>query len=162
MPLIRALAPEDAPGLAGLVAGYRAAMSGDRVPVAATEAEALAMIGRVADGRTVLIGADVDGALAGFAHAFDLPELISGRRAGQLDDLFVRAEARGSGVARALIAHLVQMGAARGWTHLRWLVPQGNAAARQLYLAIAEPAPWDSFCIRLPAPATGRGRSGPG
>lgn len=83
------------------------------------------------------------------ALAFDLAEIISGRRAGQLDDLFVAPEARGAGLARTLIAQLTEIGTARGWTHLRWLVPQDNIAARRLYETLAEPPPWDSFPITL-------------
>ncbi|WP_248633148.1 GNAT family N-acetyltransferase [Cereibacter changlensis] len=81
------------------------------------------------------------------ALAFDLAEIISDRRAGRLDDFFVAPEARGSGLA--LIARLTEIGAVRGWTHLRWLVPRDNTAARRLYETLAEPAPWDSFRITL-------------
>ncbi|ABN75682.1 GNAT family N-acetyltransferase [Cereibacter sphaeroides] len=148
VPKIRALAAADAPRLADLTTAYRRAMSGPAE--AMTPDEASPLIERaIAGPDLLLLGADCGGALAGFALAFELPEIISGGRAGQLDDLFVMPEARGSGLARALIRQLTEIGTARGWPHLRWLVPQDNAAAIHLYRSIAEPAPWDSFRIDL-------------
>ncbi|KAA8606241.1 GNAT family N-acetyltransferase [Salipiger aestuarii] len=152
--LIRTLVPDDAPQLTELVNGYRAALSESPTPSVMVEAVALDMIANATGDQIILLGAEAHGRLAGFAHAFDLPEIVSGSRAGQLDDLFVSANARGAGVARALIARLAEIGASRNWTHLRWLVPQGNSAARQLYLKIAEQAPWDSFRMDLSAKTT--------
>jgi len=146
---IRPLERDDAARLAALITGYRAAMGSTDQP-AMSELEAQTLIASAkADPNILLIGAGTGTGLAGFALAFDLPEIISGGRAGQLDDLFVAPEARGSGLARALIARLTDLGRARGWTHLRWLVPQDNIAARRLYETLAEPAPWDSFRITL-------------
>ncbi|AZB64694.1 GNAT family N-acetyltransferase [Cereibacter sphaeroides] len=148
VPTIRALSAADAPRLADLATAYRRAMSGPAE--ATTPGQAAALIERALRAPDLLLlGADCGGALAGFALAFELPEIISGGRAGQLDDLFVMPEARGSGLARALIRQLTEIGTARGWTHLRWLVPQENATAIQLYRSIADPAPWDSFRIDL-------------
>jgi len=148
VPTIRPLAAEDATRLADLMTAYRMAMGGPVEPM--TMEQATLLIERAArDPELLLLGADCDGALSGFALAFDLPEIISGGRAGQLDDLFVMPEARGSGLARALIARLTEIGTARGWTHLRWLVPQDNLTAKRLYRSIAAPAPWDSFQIEL-------------
>lgn len=153
--IIRAVRPEDAVRLAALMTGYRAAMTAGPT-TAMDEAEASALVRHAAsDPNLLLLGGETAGRLAGFALAFDLPEIISGQRAGQLDDLFVAPEARGAGLARALIARLTEIGRDRRWTHLRWLVPQENAAAKRLYRAIAEPAPWDSFRIEL----TGDGSS---
>ncbi len=148
VPTIRRLSAADAPRLAELMRAYRRAMGGPAK--AMTPEQATPLIERsVAEPDLLLLGADHRGALAGFALAFDLPEIISGSRAGQLDDLFVMPEARGSGLARALIGQLTEIGTARGWTHLRWLVPQDNLTAKRLYLSIADPAPLDSFRIEL-------------
>lgn len=148
VPTIRALSAADAPRLADLATAYRRAMGGPAE--AMTPGQAAALIERALHAPDLLLlGADCGGALAGFALAFELPEIISGGRAGQLDDLFVMPEARGSGLARALIRQLTEIGTARGWTHLRWLVPQENATAIHLYRSIADPAPWDSFRIDL-------------
>jgi ribosomal protein S18 acetylase RimI-like enzyme len=145
---LRPLESADAARLAVLITGYRAAMGAGRSPMSKLGAQNL-IASAEADANILLIGADAGAGLAGFALAFDLAEIISGRRAGQLDDLFVAPEARGAGLARTLITQLTEIGAARGWTHLRWLVPQDNIAARRLYETLAEPAPWDSFRITL-------------
>jgi GNAT superfamily N-acetyltransferase len=85
----------------------------------------------------------------GFAVLFDLPEVVFARRCGMLDDLFVLPEARGRGIARALIAAAVAEGRARGWSHLRWIVPEADAPAIALYDRIAARADWRSYVIRL-------------
>ena len=132
VPTIRRLSTADAPRLADLMTAYRRAMSGPAE--AMTPEQATPLIERaISEPDLLLLGADHGGALAGFALAFGLPEIISGSRAGQLDDLFVMPEARGSGLARALIGQLTEIGTARGWTHLRWLVPQDNDAIRGLF-----------------------------
>jgi len=147
-PRIRPLQKSDAPGLAALVTGYRRAMGAGGSEMLETDAQRL-ISSADADLNILLLGADAGTGLLGFALAFDLPEIISGRNAGPLDDLFVAPEARGRGLARALIGRLTEIGMVRGWTHLRWLVPQDNIAARRLYETLAEPAPWDSFRITL-------------
>lgn len=147
-PAIRRLGLDDAPFLAGLLAAYAGEMRGEP-PRPASEAGALALL---ADPAALVLGAHGTGAgseLDGFAVVFDLPEAVSGRRAGQLDDLFVARAARGRGLAAALIHAAAAEGRRREWVHLRWLVPQDNPAALALYRRIAEPAPWLSFVIRL-------------
>jgi len=103
----------------------------------------------LADQTAELLGASLDGKLVGFAIFFDLPETISGRRAGQLDDLYVSPDARDHGVGRKMIEALEEIGKTREWAHLRWLVSETNAAAIGLYERVAKPAPWKSFVIRI-------------
>ncbi|WP_137177135.1 GNAT family N-acetyltransferase [Roseomonas sp. AR75] len=93
--------------------------------------------------------AERDGAALGFAVLFDLPEIVFARRCGQLDDLFVLPAARGQGIARALIEECCALGRERGWSHLRWIVPEGDAGAIALYERIAARADWRSYVIRL-------------
>lgn len=140
------LAASDAPRLAPLLAAYSAALLG-RELLAPDEAYARKLL---SDEEPVaqVAGAELDGRLVGFALYYDLPEAISGLRAGQLDDLFVDPSARGNGVAQALIARLVEEGAALGWMHLRWMVPEKNPASA-LYDRIAERAPWRSYVIPI-------------
>ena len=85
----------------------------------------------------------------GFAHFFDLPEIVFARRCGALDDLFVHPGARRQGVARCLIEGLTAIGLARGWSHLRWIVPETDQAAIALYERMAVHAPWRSYVLRL-------------
>jgi GNAT superfamily N-acetyltransferase len=141
---IRRLGPDDADRLAPLLSAYAAALLG-REPGPPDPAYAARLL---AEPAVEALAAERDGRLIGFAIYYDLPEAISGGRAGQLDDLFVAPEARGAGVARAMIAELVEEGRRRGWIHLRWMVPEENAAAA-IYDRIAERAPWRSYVIRI-------------
>jgi GNAT superfamily N-acetyltransferase len=50
-----------------------------------------------------------------------------------LEDLFVAADARGTGIGRALIDDLAAIARARGWHRLYWHTDEGNARARALY-----------------------------
>lgn len=55
-----------------------------------------------------------------------------------LQDLFVAPEARGRGVARALIEAVAQQARARGATRYYWTTRHDNARARALYERLAE------------------------
>ncbi|MFC3692695.1 GNAT family N-acetyltransferase [Chenggangzhangella methanolivorans] len=144
---IRALTPDDADLFAPLLAAYSDALLGREAPSAPDEPYARKLL---SDEEPVanVAGAFLDGRLVGFALYYDLPEAISGLRAGQLDDLYVRPDARGNGVAQKLIAGLVEEGERLGWMHLRWMVPEKNPAAA-LYERIAEAAPWRNFVIKI-------------
>jgi GNAT superfamily N-acetyltransferase len=74
--------------------------------------------------------------LVGIAHAvFHASTWSSGHC--YLQDLFTAADARGRGVAGALIAHLATLAHARGADRLHWLTHHGNARARRLYDRVA-------------------------
>jgi GNAT superfamily N-acetyltransferase len=142
---IRTLLPDDAGRLTPLLAAYSAEMLHGGPPHHPDEAYAASLL---AEPMVILLGAFENRTLLGFALAYDLPEAISGRRAGQLDDLFVLPAGRGKGLAQALVDRLVTDGAGKGWVHLRWMLPDGNPAA-PLYERIAERAPWRNFVIRI-------------
>lgn len=143
---IRRLSLADAPALAGLLAAYGAEMRHGAAPDTAAESRARALLG---DALAETLGAFIGGRLVAFAIVFDLPEAISGSRAGQLDDLYVTPQARGHRLARRLIDAVAAIGRERGWVHLRWLVPEGNADALRAYDRFAEAAPWKSYALWL-------------
>lgn len=142
--LIPRLSAPDADRLAPLVAAYAGTLLG-REPAAP---DVPYVRGLLAEPVVEIAGAEIGGRLVGFALYYDLPEAISGLRAGQLDDLFVDPAVRGRGVAQALIDGVVGEGARRGWVHLRWMVPEGSPAAG-LYDRIAERAPWRNYVVRI-------------
>ena len=101
------------------------------------------------DPRAEILAAFSANEALGFALFFDLPEIVFARRCGALDDLFVGPSARRQGVARHLIEALGALGQARGWSHLRWIVPETDQAAIALYERMAARAPWRSYVLRL-------------
>jgi GNAT superfamily N-acetyltransferase len=50
-----------------------------------------------------------------------------------LEDLFVDPKSRGSGIGRALIEDLIDLGRKNRWSRLYWHTEAGNEAARRLY-----------------------------
>jgi GNAT superfamily N-acetyltransferase len=147
--LIRPLPRDERHRLAPLLAAYaaemRAALAGHRP--AAAEAQAVLLAEHPA--AELLVAEDGAGTPIGFAVLFDLPEIVFARSCGHLDDLFVHPSARGQGIARALIAEAVALGRTRGWSHLRWIVPEADTTAIALYERIASRADWRSYVIRL-------------
>jgi GNAT superfamily N-acetyltransferase len=146
--VIRPLPRDRRGALAPLLAAYademRATLAG---AVVATPGEQAALLAEHPAAEVLV--SERDGVPVGFAILFDLPEVVFARRCGQLDDLFVLPGMRGQGVARALIAEACALGRARGWSHLRWIVPEADAGAIALYERIAARADWRSYVIRL-------------
>lgn len=149
MPIIRPLPREQRHRLAPLLAAYAAEMRGALAGQAVAAPEAQAALLAAHPAAELLVAEDAAGAPIAFAVLFDLPELVFARHCGQLDDLFVAPAARGQGVARALVEAAVALGRARGWSHLRWIVPEADTAAIALYERIAARADWRSYIIRL-------------
>jgi GNAT superfamily N-acetyltransferase len=139
------LSLDDAHDLAPLVAAY----TQDRkrgAPRAPDEYYAELLL---RDRAAEIIGARIDGKLVGFAVFFDLPDTMTGKRAGQLDDLFVDHDARGKGAGRSLVDALAAEGRKRGWTQLRWVVPEKPPGARRLAEAFGEKAGVAAYVIPI-------------
>lgn len=80
----------------------------------------------------VAIG-EVDGEAQGFALFFHNFSTFEGKPGIYLEDLFVRPEARGAGVGRALLAHLARLAMERDCARLEWWVLDWNAPAIGFY-----------------------------
>lgn len=107
----------------------------------------------LSDRTAEILGARRDGKLVGFAVFFDLPDTMTGMRAGQLDELYVDHESRSQGIGRALVDALTHEGRKRGWTHLRWMVPHKPTTSGQLAQTLAEPGQWSNYIVRIERPA---------
>ncbi len=75
----------------------------------------------------------VEGELRGIANVGLQPSTWSTAEDCYLEDLFVDPSARGDGIGRALIEHLVATGREAGWRKVHWLTDTDNATARRLY-----------------------------
>lgn len=80
----------------------------------------------------VVIG-EIDGAAQGFALFFHNFSTFEGLPGIYLEDLFVRPEARGSGLGKALLSHLAALAVERGCARLEWSVLDWNAPAIGFY-----------------------------
>lgn len=76
---------------------------------------------------------ELDGEPQGFALFFHNFSTFEGRPGLYLEDLFVRPEARGSGLGKALLAHLAQLCVTRDCARLEWSVLDWNTPAIGFY-----------------------------
>ena len=83
----------------------------------------------------VVIG-EIDGAPQGFALFFHNFSTFEGRPGIYLEDLFVRPEARGSGLGKALLRHLAKLARARDCARLEWWVLDWNEPSIGFYQSL--------------------------
>ena len=83
----------------------------------------------------VVIG-EIDGGPQGFALFFHNFSTFEGKPGLYLEDLFVRPEARGSGLGKALLAHLAALVVERDCARLEWSVLDWNAPAIGFYQSL--------------------------
>jgi GNAT superfamily N-acetyltransferase len=77
--------------------------------------------------------AEVDGRVAGLALYFFDYSTWSSRNGLYLEDLYVYADFRRMGVARALMHELASIATANGCGRMNWVVQRGNTRAIQFY-----------------------------
>lgn len=83
----------------------------------------------------VIIG-EVDGAAKGFALFFHNFSTFEGRPGVYLEDLFVRPEARGAGLGKALLQHLARLAVERDCARLEWAVLDWNTPSIGFYQSL--------------------------
>jgi GNAT superfamily N-acetyltransferase len=100
----------------------------------------------------VLIG-EVDGQPMGFALFFHNFSTFEGRPGIYLEDLFVRPEARGRGLGKALIAELARIAVARDCARLEWAVLDWNEPSIGFYKSLGARAMDEWTVMRVDGPA---------
>ena len=135
--MIAPLAPADRAEWEALARGYKA-FYGDEIPDARYEATWATLI----EGERIHgLAARIDGRIAGIAH-YLFHAQTWGPDCCYLQDLFTAENARGKGVATALIDAIAEEARTRGAVKYYWLTKQDNASARALYDRIAG---WKGF-----------------
>jgi GNAT superfamily N-acetyltransferase len=127
------LSPEDRDAWQPLAEGYKAFY---RTPTSASEydqAWAKLMAGSEVSG----LGAGVNGRLVGMAH-YLFHASTWAPKVCYLQDLYTSEEARGVGVARALIQEVASRARKAGASRCYWLTQESNAVARVLYEKVAK------------------------
>jgi GNAT superfamily N-acetyltransferase len=96
----------------------------------------------------VLIG-EIDGTPQGFALFFHNFSTFEGKPGVYLEDLFVRPEARGSGLGKALLKALATLAVKRDCARLEWSVLDWNEPAIGFYkkLAAKPMDEWTTFRV---------------
>ena len=116
--------------------------------VVATEASLVATLFGPKPAAEIMI-AELDGAPVGFALYFHNYSTFLGRPGIYLEDLFVRPDARGRGVGRALLARLARIAVERGCGRLEWAVLDWNESAIGFYRKLGATAMDDWTVYRL-------------
>ena len=116
--------------------------------VVATEADLAAALFGTRPYAEVLLGC-LDGEPVGFALFFHNFSTFLGRPGVYLEDLFVRPQARGAGVGRALLAQLARTALERGCGRLDWSVLDWNAPSIGFYQSLGATALEDWITYRL-------------
>ncbi len=80
--------------------------------------------------------AEHDGVAVGVALFFTNFSTWEGKGGLYLEDLFVRPEARGLGIGKALLVHLAGIAVMRGYARFEWQVLDWNAPAIGFYKAL--------------------------
>ncbi|HMQ57624.1 MAG TPA: GNAT family N-acetyltransferase [Rhizobiaceae bacterium] len=146
-PVIRGLREGDRAEWEQLYAGYAAFYKVEQTP------EMRATVwGWIFDpGHTTeaLVAAADNGTLLGLAHFRPFARPLSATTGGFLDDLFVDPDARGLGVADALLDAVADEGRKRGWSVIRWITADDNYRARAVYDRKAVKTHWLTYDIRL-------------
>ncbi|MGL5838778.1 MAG: GNAT family N-acetyltransferase [Sphingorhabdus sp.] len=93
----------------------------------------------------VLIG-EIDGSPQGFALFFHNFSTFEGKPGVYLEDLFVRPEARGSGLGKALLKRLAQIAVERDCARLEWWVLDWNEPSIAFYKSLGA-KPMDEWTV---------------
>jgi GNAT superfamily N-acetyltransferase len=93
--------------------------------------------------------AEVNGEIAGIVHFHYQLSTWSDTYHCYLEDLFVNEDARGKGVATALIAEVKKLAMEQECSELFWITKESNTLARKLYEKVAVVSDFVRYEIKL-------------
>jgi GNAT superfamily N-acetyltransferase len=140
---VRDVAADDAPRWAELFAAYREfyEMPADDTVVATTWDWIL----RREHTMRGIVAVAPDGRMVGLANLRFFARPSTATIGLYLDDLFTDPEARGLGVATALIDHAAHIAHNNGASVVRWITATTNTTARRIYDANATATAWVTY-----------------
>lgn len=140
---IRTVTPADQAAWSALYRGYRAfyALADDDTAVGTT----WSWVSQGEHGLTGLVAVDDSGRLVGLANLRRFARPSSASTGLYLDDLFTAADARGQGVATALLHEAAALAGREGASVVRWITAADNTRARQVYDRVATATPWVTY-----------------
>ncbi|HEY8770366.1 MAG TPA: GNAT family N-acetyltransferase [Thermoleophilaceae bacterium] len=130
MSRVRHATSADAPEVARLIAEFRDWWSYDGPSDESIERSVRRLL---ADERTEFLLAEADGEPAGVCQLRYRYGVWLESEDCELEDLYLREEARGSGLGRELVEAAIEHARARGCGRIQLDTNEGNAAARALY-----------------------------
>ena len=128
---VRAATPEDIPTVLGLLrelAAYEGKLDCVRIDESLLAEHAFGERACI----EVLLGL-LDGNAVSYAIFFPHFGSFGGRPWLYLEDIFVQAGARGTGMGRAMMAHMARLTLRRGWAGMAWGVLDWNEPAFKFY-----------------------------
>lgn len=97
-----------------------------------------------------LVARDATGRAAGFATVFWTWQTLNAAPAAVMNDLYVVPEARGSGLAEALIGACADLARGHGAPELVWQTAPDNLRAQAVYDRVgARPSRWVDYALEL-------------
>ena len=87
--------------------------------------------------------------MIGLTHFRPFARPLTATTGGFLDDLFVSPDARGEGVADALIESVRAIASKRGWSIVRWITAEDNYRGRSVYDRVALKTSWITYDIKM-------------
>jgi GNAT superfamily N-acetyltransferase len=98
---------------------------------------------------SALVAQDENGNLVGLAHYRTFARPLAGGTGIYIDDLFVAPDARGNGIATALIERVTEIAKAQRSGIVRWVTAPDNDEAQVLYDKVAERTDWVTYDLAV-------------
>ena len=141
---IRPATPADVPAVLQLIRDLAAYEREPDAVKATVEMLTATLFGPTPSAEAIV--AEVDGVVVGMALFFTNYSTWSGRNGVYLEDLYVRPEARGAGLGKALLVELARLAVERGCARVEWSVLDWNAPAIAFYCSIGA-VPKDEWTV---------------